>query len=359
VYFQQRSAVSESNYTAVFPFYGKLKNRFWRDEVRFVMFPLYSHSRKKDMMTDNYLFPIFHLRRGEELHGWQFWPLIGWEDKAPIQKTNHWDELEVIGGHRKFFALWPVYFDYQTKLGTTNPVHHLAVLPLLARERSPQRDSTSFPWPIGFVYTDDREKHFRQWGAPWPFILFARGEGKTINRVFPLFSRGRTAVLERNSYLWPVYHYSHLRSESLDRARTRSFFYLFSDVQERNLDADTSKRRLDLWPAFTWIRHHDGRERLQLLSLLEPILPEHKSIERNYSPLWSLWRAERDPRTAAASQSCLWNLYRCQRGPETKKCSLLFGLFQYESTAQTRQWRLFYIPFGQKSRLEKGGTHGG
>ena len=33
LYFQQRSAIPEKNYTAVIPFYGHLKNRLFRDEV--------------------------------------------------------------------------------------------------------------------------------------------------------------------------------------------------------------------------------------------------------------------------------------------------------------------------------------
>src|SRR5258706_6064987 len=38
-YFQQRAADSSLNYTALFPLYGRLKNRLFRDEIRFVLFP--------------------------------------------------------------------------------------------------------------------------------------------------------------------------------------------------------------------------------------------------------------------------------------------------------------------------------
>ena len=43
----------------------------FRDEIFFVMFPIYSQTRKKDVVTDNYLYPFFHLRHGDGLHGWQ------------------------------------------------------------------------------------------------------------------------------------------------------------------------------------------------------------------------------------------------------------------------------------------------
>ena len=76
-------------------------------------------------------------------------------------------------------------------------------------------------------------------------------------------------------------------------------------------------------------------------------MPENKGIERNYSPLWSVWRSEKNPRAGASSQSLLWNLYRRDETPDAKKCSLLFGLFQYQSGSKGKQMRLFYIPLGR------------
>ena len=59
LYFQQRSPDPNENYTALVPFYGHLKNRLFRDEIFFVMFPIYSETRKRDVVTDNYLYPVF------------------------------------------------------------------------------------------------------------------------------------------------------------------------------------------------------------------------------------------------------------------------------------------------------------
>ncbi|HEY5481264.1 MAG TPA: hypothetical protein VIL39_07275, partial [Verrucomicrobiae bacterium] len=63
-------------------------------------------------------------------------------------------------------------------------------------------------------------------------------------------------------------------------------------------------------------------------------------------PLWSLWRSENNPRAGATSQSLLWNLYRREATPAARKCSLLFGLFQYQSSSEGKDMRLFYIPLG-------------
>ena len=48
--------------------------------------------------------------------------------------------------------------------------------------------------------------------------------------------------------------------------------------------------------------------------------------------------------TGATSQSLLWNFYRCDTAPASKKCSLIFGLFQYQSDSEGKSVRLFYIP---------------
>jgi len=144
--------------------------------------------------------------------------------------------------------------------------------------------------------------------------------------------------------MWPVYKFNRLHSEPLDRARMRIFFFLYSDLTEKNTETHKALRRVAFWPFFTWHRDFDGNERLQALSIIEPVLPANKSVERDYSFLYALWRTEHNPATGARSQSLLWNLYRKDARPQRKKISLLFGLFQYQSTLEGRRWRVLYIP---------------
>jgi hypothetical protein len=208
---------------------------------------------------------------------------------------------------------------------------------------------------LGVTHTVDREKKYTEWGAPWPLIVFANGEGKTTRRIFPLLGHSRSPTLESESYLWPVYKVNRIRSDPLYRRRTRILFFLYSDLVEKNTETGAALHRSDFWPLWTARRGLDGNERLQIFAILEPFLPDNKSIERDYSPLWSLWRGERNAQTGASSQSLAWNLYRHDATPDFKKYSLLFGLFQYQSRADGRSWRLFYIPFGTKNPPQKPG----
>jgi hypothetical protein len=360
LYFQQRSENPQENYTAVFPFYGELQNRLMRDNIRFVLFPVYAQSRKKDVVTDNVLFPVFHLRRGDALRGWQFWPLYGEEHKGITTRTNSAGDFETVGGHDKRFVLWPFFFNQHTEVGTTNEGVYRVLLPFFSMLRSPRRDSTTVLWPL-FTVTDDREKQYREWDAPWPLVVFARGEGKTANRVWPLFGEAQSPTLESDFYLWPLYKYNRFHSDAVERDRVRIGFFLYSDITERGLSPANDGvgaepvavakgkgagplRRTDLWPLFTARIDHQGNQRFQMLEPVEPMLPNNKSIERNYSPVWSLWRSEKTAKTGATSESVFWNLYRYDTTPATKKGSLLFGLFQYQSTPEGKQWRLFYVP---------------
>ena len=345
LYFQQRSSDPAQDYTAVVPFYGHLRHRLFRDEIFFVMFPCYSQTRKRDVVTDNFLVPLFHVRHGDGLWGWQFWPLIGREHKDVTTRTNAFGDTLRVGGHDDLFVLWPLFLNEKNGIGTTNLQWQLASLPLFSVLRSTNRDSTTVIWPF-FSHVTDREKKYREWDLPWPLIVFAHGEGKTTTRVWPLFSRAHSPTLESDFYLWPVYKYSRARLEPLDRTRKRVLFYLYSDTTDKNVQTGDSRRRVDLWPLFTHRRALNGNTRLQVLAPLEPFIQGSHKFERDWSPLWSVWRAEKNAKTHASSQSLLWNLYRRDAGPDRKSVSALFGLFQYQSDAQGKGVRLFYIPLG-------------
>ena len=345
--FIQRSPIAEKNYTALVPFYGHLQGRLFKERSFFVMFPIYGQTQRRDVVTDNYLYPVFHLRHGHGLSGWQFWPLVGRESKELTWSTNKWGEGEPVAGHKKTFVLWPFFGDARTGLGTTNSAHEQYCIPFYSYLRSPMRDSTSYLWPLGVTITDDREKKFHELGVPWPLIVFARGPGKNTDRVWPFYSKATNANSTSDWMLWPVYKHNRLYNPPLDRERTRILFFLYSDTVVRNLEQRTSARQIDLWPLFTSKRTQDNKRRLQILAPLEPYLPNNPSVERNLSPLWSIWRSESNPAQKATSQSLLWNLYRRDTRDESRKCSLLFGLFQYHSGPDGRGWRLFYVPFGR------------
>lgn len=345
--FRQQSSNTNLNYTAFFPFYGHLKDRLLGDEVNFALFPLYMQSKKQDVVSDNFLFPMLRIKKGESLQGWQFWPLVGREEKAVSQRTNRWDEVVTVAGHKKFFVFWPVYFRNELGLGTDNPMRQNTLLPFYSWQRSPQRDTTSYLWPF-FNYIDDRSRKYQEIGAPWPLIVKGWGENKTVNRFFPLFGQTHTPNKDSQFYFWPLYVDVKLHDTAVERERVRVGFFLYSDIIERETGTAHYAERTDLWPLFTARRDREGRERLNLFAFAEPGLPGSKSVERNWSPAWAVWRSERDPKSGANKQAALWSLYRREALADSRKYSLLFGAIQYSSGPDGARMGIFHLPEAPK-----------
>jgi hypothetical protein len=343
LYFQQRSPDPAQNYTACLPFYGHLRNRLFADEMFFVMFPFYCQTHKAGITTDHYLFPLGSRSHGAGLTGWKILPFAGHKHKEPTTRDISFGETETVPGFDRRFVLFPFYFHRHEGVGSDNPTDEVAFIPFYSQLRSPLRDTTTTLWPF-FSHVTDREKKYSEWQLPYPIVIFARGEGKTTTRIWPLFSHAQTTNQESTFYLWPAYRKTHVHGETLDRTRLRIFLYLYSDIRQKNLETGKASRRQDFWPFFTRTQDLNGNDRLQIFAPLEPILPFSTSAEREYSPVWSVWRAEKNPSTGAASQSLLWNLYRRDLTPTTKNVSLLFGLFQYHSDLAGKTTRWFYFP---------------
>jgi hypothetical protein len=347
-YFHQQSTAANDNYTALFPLFGHMENRMFRDDIKFVLFPLYSETRKKDVVTDNYLYPIFDRRRGNGLSGWQFWPLAGAVRKTPTLRTNSMSEVETIGGFDKYFALWPIYFKSRAGLATTNAASSVTIVPFYSQTRSPSRDESSYGFPWGFNAIHDREQDYVEHDFLWPLYVRAHGS-KSVTRYFPFYSHALHNGLESDSFGFLLYKFNRLQAAPLDRRRTRVLYCLYSDTVERNTQSHDFLRRVDFWPFYSYRRELDGNRRTQFFAFLEPLFPNNRTIAREYSPIWSLWTAEKNPRTGATSQSLLWNLYRRESVGHSKKASLLFGLIQYQSSADGGRWRVCRLKLGGKS----------
>ncbi len=378
-YLQQRSSDPRENYTSVFPIYGHLKNRLFRDEIFFVLFPIFGESRKKDVVTDNYVYPFFHLRHGDKLNGWQLWPMVGQEHKEVTWETNGFGDAKLIAGHDSRFVLWPLFMNQHAGLGTKNPQWQQASIPAYNFLRSPDRDQTTVVWPF-FTWVNDREKGYSEKELPWPIFVMARGPGKNTTRVFPFFSQatvksfatnqpastGSTnavitteATLQSRFYLWPVYKYNRAQADPLDRERTRILFFLYSDTIERNTETSHFARRINFFPFYEWRHELNGNTRLQVFGPVEPYIPNNKSIIRNWAPLWTVWRSEKNPTTGASSRSLLWNLYRHDATTEASRTSAFFGLYQSRS-GKSKSRHIFFIPLNKAARIEynKSSTHG-
>ena len=343
-YFQQKSRSRTNDYLAVLPFYGHARNRVFRDEFDFYMFPLYLKSRKGELVTKNYVMPFVHTRHGPGWDGWQVWPFFGTERKQVGWATNHLGDRVVSPGGEKLFVLWPFFFDEKVRLGTDQAVTNFAVLPFFSRQRGTNIHQTSILWPF-FSRTEDRAKGFVEWGAPWPFIGWADSTNKTARRFFPFYGVAKAPGVEARLVMWPFYTHRKAEDGAMRRDRWRMAFFLYDDVRLQSNTDGRFRRERALWPFFVWKRDLEGRERLQILELFETFFRNRESVQRNYSPLWALYRSESNPSTGSASESVLWNLYRRDESPTRVRTSSFFGLIQtLRGEDGRRHWRWFWLP---------------
>ena len=341
--FYQKSELPNEDYWAVLPFYGKLYNRFWKNEHTFIMVPAYIKTRKKDVVTKNYFYPFVHVRKGNDnLYGWQFWPFIGQEHRDVGTMTDGWGDDVLLPGHDREFYLWPIILHQKNGIGTDNPEEFIGVVPFYQQTRSPNRDHSLILWPF-FNWANDREKKYREWGMPYPFIVIARGEGKTTNRIFPFYGNSYNKIQQRDFILWPLWKKNYFNNQKIYSKRERICFYLYSDLTEKALESTEESRRTDLWPLVTAKRSTEGTYKVDMPSPFEPFFPENKSIKRNWTTSVSLWHLEENQTSGELKESLFWNLYRHDQTPKQKRWSALFGLIEkVEDEEYGSYWRFFY-----------------
>ena len=76
IYFQGRD-INKSRYMAVFPLGGRVCEILGRDEVTFVLFPIYMRSHVNEVETRDVLWPIFSRTEGKGIYRKRVFPFYG------------------------------------------------------------------------------------------------------------------------------------------------------------------------------------------------------------------------------------------------------------------------------------------
>jgi hypothetical protein len=329
-------------YGGFFPIYGSLKNRFGRDEMNFVLWPLYSDSREGDNKTYTFLWPFFSYSTGTGRKGFKFWPLGGYDRKEnDFQKT---------------FFLWPIFHFEKRNMYTDDPTEINMVFPFYVSQTSSRRTQRSVLWPF-FTHIHDDDDHYTQWDFPWPLIQWAQGDEKEIFRIFPIYGRKYWEGVEKGYILWPIYRYVYEKVEGYKKTDDR--YLLLSKNETKIWEKEGKKeRRVRVWPFFYWRQETDGSEYLYWPCII-PV--DYEGYEKNWVPLLSLYESRRNPQGASESKF-LWGVYvhRRNQARDLYEFSFLFslysaddllyfsvlkGLVEYRADGGKRALRLAYSPW--------------
>ncbi len=320
-YFQGRDE-SGKTYRALFPVGGTIKDFVGRDEISFVLFPLYSYSTINDLKTHNVLWPLISRTTSDKGHIYR-------HRFFPFYSVNHHE-----GKYHKRSFLWPIYtdvsYDYKHSKGGG-----FVLFPLYGRLKLNTED-TWWVLPPFFRYT--KGKDGMMLNAPWPFYQRKVTEDIDARIIWPIWGRKSVGTLERRFFLWPIFWTIHDNRADSDWKRFYAVPLYYDTKVYSRPDPDSGKtpemigRRNKIWPLYTYRRDGDS-SRLQVPDLWP--FGYAASVERNWSPLWTLYSRERNGESV--DQEILWGLYRnMKRGDEQRYWSI-FPLFDYRRDAQVDQ----------------------
>ncbi len=343
------------DYFGLFPIYGFLYDRYGKDEIRFLLWPLYAKSSAEKVHTTNLIWPFLSFTEGERKGGFRFWPFYGYKEEFGVSRSE--------------FFLWPFYVNQTKGMDTDDPVRDWILFPFYASKESKRFKSETFLWPF-FSYAKDRGTGFEQWDFPWPFFQTLKGEDLYGIKIFPLYGfKEKKEDWKRIFILYPLYQLEEDRvGEKYERTHR---ILLVSRIRmgegERDLKGENFFR---IWPLFNYERDETGH---QLFSLFYLIPFKDEGLERNLYPLFQIFRWERDLE-GGEKADLFWGFYKYLKKEELsfwelahligvkkekgkKTLSVLKGLIQYKSDGEKADLRLFYLAFSILLFYKDGGSN--
>ena len=332
--FGRKDEQGEKSFFAFFPFYGTLKHKYGKDEISFVLFPLYLKTRQEGMTNRNFVWPFFGAYSGDGVSGGRFWPIYGLRQKGDDFKDE--------------FALWPIYM-HRDKEFYGERVSSTAILPFYYSMDTPGRTQRTYLWPFINI-VENTAKDYRRWDIPWPFVTISRGTIHT-NRFFPLYAQRTEKNYETGSFLWPMYWYRKYVFSDYERKKTvGGLFFVKSTTDTPIKKGGKSGKSVHLWPFVSYYTAPDGTSRMHFLSILETFLGDNPPTVRNWSPLWhiAVWRMDAEGNQMS---SILWNTIRTERTETSMKFELrpIIPVISFEKSEERSKFYLLGGLLGFKS----------
>lgn len=260
-FFERRIMKDGSTFTAVRPFYSKLKNATSGDRYDDVLWPLATfHREHGDKLWWRVLNCYGNDEDWEQGHSWMFtffplysqgctragidywaaFPFYGYLPDALLLEDFHFVMFPCyldykVNGVGRYYALWPFYSQTQETQLTNE--WHSSYFPFYGK--SVHRDSTNhfafWPFWVNATYTEPKNT-----GTSWSFFPFAaavnREKESTWWALPPFISYGTNQSMTRLRAPWPIVEYT--------TRNTRS-----------------NQRKLNIWPLYSQQRDDESNYR--------------------------------------------------------------------------------------------------
>jgi hypothetical protein len=322
----------KGSYGGLFPFYGKLYDRFGKDEMGFALWPLYGYSEAEGATKSNFLWPFFSVY-GKAEKGFKFWPLFGTRERPGIKKSS--------------FFLWPVFYKEESGLDTDEPLEKFYAIPFYLSSKSKTRDEYAIMFPL-YLYSKDAYKEKRI--ILWPLFSSVKGEDVSGYSIFPLVASDKRENYKSFSILWPLL-YNESEWYIKDRRYTKKRVLLINRHME-----DEDGLFYNIWPLFEHQEKQGGTD-----ILMPSIFPFRLSgFDRIIKPLFTLMEY-REMGTMTMT-SFLYGLYTKEEDGDNWKVRFAF-LFELKKESGSKGFdvlsglfgmdrsriKILYIPFKRNS----------
>ncbi len=287
-------------YGGIFPIYGKLKDRFGKEEITFFLWPLYSKVTYEKFRVTNILWPFIRTVKAKtegdpSYRGFKVWPFYG-EFKE--------------GEEERKFVLWPFYIKSHYKDEYGNFEEKVYYFPFYGREKTDTYEKTLYLWPFfQKIYRSD--PYYKQIDAPWPFYRNIEGKEIEGKRIWPFYGYVKKTDSLDLFILWPFYFY---QETSLSKGNTTHLekehrFLLLSKQREVLENSSSSLREFRFWPFYYGYEDSQKEIKLQSFPALFPFYDE--GVERNYGALFKI--LENFEKGNYQLIKFLWGLYRYEK----------------------------------------------
>jgi len=224
-------------YGGLFPLYGTVKNRFGKDDILFLLWPIYSRTVEDSTVSHTIAWPIFERKTGNTVRGTRIFPIWGHEETA--------------GKDYSTFVLFPLITLRGRYLDTESPVTDTMIIPFYVNRQTPHSRSTSYLWPF-FTVTRNEQNNFRKVDTPWPLISFARSGTLSLIQIAPFYRKRVTTedntTDERMYVFYPVY--SRSRFTSSDKTEETFRFMLIDKYSRTTYQDGADDRWVYLFPLY-------------------------------------------------------------------------------------------------------------
>lgn len=307
-YFSRATGDPSTSYQAWFPLGGTMVNRFGQDRLSWVLFPLYARAEKRGTLTTAAPWPLLRWSEGGGQSGFALWPLYG--------ETRRDD-----GGSERY-AVWPLVYRRETVVEDPAAGREInrGFLPFYASDVAPGYRSETWLWPFfGYVERSAPYK-YRAKNYFWPLWVQGRGEDRRVNRWAPFYSHSVIKGTEKHWVLWPLWRRQRWPDGAIEQTRTQVLFALYHETVQRSRTTPSlaPARKRHLWPLFSEWDNGAGRRQVQVLSPLEVFLPHSEEVRQAWSPLFSVYRYDRQA-DGASRHSLLWDGLTYRSAPQARE----------------------------------------